>query len=1207
MVLCPHQQEAPRVPSDAWLFCAACGPLSGQLACLAGMPLEDEPGLTGDGRCGYRVRHPLPFPELKRLVAARPSVLEAIARAEAERGREGGHQRSLSSEEKSAAARAALLLGHEEAFRRFHKDFSLDGVGSPLGYDHQVFWDAVLGPGWQGSEAVPAGEARVQVERMTEEAFAFFSYPAEAARRVARCAAPVGEEYLSAATALRAGRTDELEGGDIKDIPAQAALALLRGRADEAQLHFEALFGRSELRCYSLRAVHGLPLLVYAIVNGIRSGGREPCIRAWLSVARQLTDGVFSPLMAGERQEMECFLDNLEKVDHVVHRRGTLVPEPTLGGDLSRLPFALLYRALPSYVRQRIPAGELAEAVLSLARQQLPLLARWGALGLLNTEGLTEAQRAAMEELQAGYEEAALPLPAPSTECAYAALSAVARKQARSGSELSQSLFAMPAQLVASHVCCGAVILCMEEENDAPVEYGITPAQRCVQRYAGNGMLVLEGGSAVLYSRLFTSLQNQLEVVGSLALPGEDVLSAEPEAVLFLTHEGGSFFYATMRLRLLRGASPLFTPGCGLDVPVLETPEGRPVAVQRCMKREWRIVERLAARMTRAGVAYAEGLMQGVVPIHGFAELADLLDHCRKLGVECCWERGHGLKLHRQRGALRLERGKGDGTWFELGGGLPVDEGRVLALSDLLDAYAGREDGVLPLGNGEYVLLTAELERRLALLELICHERNGRQEVAASAIPLLDVVESSATPASAPAAAPALPAGLRATLRPYQEEGFRWLAERAQMGLGALLADDMGLGKTVQVLAMLLHAAEQAGAGASLVVTPVSLLGNWAEEAARFAPTLRVLSYDPKQPLLPHELAAGTLVLASYGQLATRLKEFAALHWDVLVLDEAQAVKNPDSQRAKAVCALQARARFCLTGTPIENSLLDMWSQMRFLNPGLLGTRASFRKRFRKVGTQELALLRQALAPLVLRRTKAEVLTQLPPLTETVEWVEFSKEERALYESLRRAAIGKVGAGEGHISILAELTRLRRVCCHGKLALPEYAGGSAKLVAMVERVEELRAAGRHTLIFSQFTDVLDLAEDALSAQGITCLRLDGSTPAALRNKRVKAFQEGLADAFLISLKAGGAGLNLTTADYVMLLDPWWNPAVEAQAAGRSHRMGQQQPVTLCRFMVRGTVEERIAEMHREKRELAEQVLSGRVEGLSLANLRALLA
>ncbi len=1204
MALCPHQQEVSCVPSDAWLFCAACGPLPEQLACLAGMPLEGEPELRGDARCGYRVTQPLPFPELRRLVAARPAVQRAMARAESVRGREGGSRRSLGCCEQAAAARAALLLGREKAFKLLHRDFSSAGSGPAFDSEYREFWDAVLGPGWQGSEAVPAGEARAQIERMTADAFAFFPYPPGAARGGGHSASPQGEDYVAAAAALRSAAAAQPDG---KDFSARAAQALLRGRADEAQHLFESLFGRSELGCYLLRVKHGMPLLVYALVNAIRIGGHALYVRAWLSAARELTEGVFSDSMRQEQQELVHFIDNLEMVDHLVNRRGTFMQEPSLSGALSRLPFALLYGALPSYVRQGMPAGELAEAVQTLAQQQLPLLARWGALGLAMAEGLTEAQRAAMETLQQGHEEEGPSLPTPSTECALAALSAVARKQARSGSTLSQSLYAMPPLMVASRAACGAVVLCREDEEEAFAEYEETPALRCAQRYADEGRLVLEGASAAEYTRLFVSLQNQLEVLGSLALPGEELLPEEPEAVVFLSHEGGGSFYASMRLRLLRGASPLFTASLGLDVPVLETPEGREVAVQRHMEGEWRIVERLARRMTRAGLDYAEGLMQGVVPLHGFAELATLLNCCRKLGVECCWERGYGLTLHQQRGKLRLRRGKGEGKWLELGGGLPVDEGRVLALSDLLAAFAGREEGVLPLGNGEYVLLTAELERRLALLELICHERKGRQEVAASAIPLLEMVEGVSPAASAAEDELPPPAGLLATLRPYQQEGFRWLAERAQMGLGALLADDMGLGKTVQVLALLLHAAEQVGAGGSLVVAPVSLLGNWAEEAARFAPLLRVQVYDPKQPLKPGELAAGTLVLASYGQLASRLKEFAAVRWDVLVLDEAQAVKNPDSQRAKAVCALQARARFCLTGTPIENSLLDMWSQMRFLNPGLLGTRAGFQKRFRKAKAPELVLLRQALAPLVLRRTKAEVLTQLPPLTETVEWVEFSKEERALYESLRRAALSKVGEEEGHISILAELTRLRRACCHGKLVLPEYAGTSAKLVALVERVEDLRAAGRHALIFSQFTDVLDLAQDALCAAGISYVRLDGSTPAARRQAAVRQFQQGEADAFLISLKAGGAGLNLTAADYVILLDPWWNPAVEAQAAGRSHRMGQQQPVTLCRFMVRGSVEERIAEMHREKQELAEQVLSGRVEGLSLNNLRALLS
>ncbi len=1201
--------SVPASPSDAWLLCAACGPLSGSLAAQAGIPLNDDSHLEERFR-NYTVLKAPPFLKLKRWIAAHPAVQAAMEQVESQRRREGARKRKLSHDELAGSARAALLLGRGKDFQRCYQLYTHE---QPYEWhpdpQHLLFWDAVLGPGWQGADAVPEGAARDEIVLLTAEACAFFAIPQGAARGTGLCGAPAGVEMLEMAAALRAVQPEELLEREQRGCRlAPAVCELMNGRFAEAQQQFVSIFRRGVDCCYSVVAGHGMPLLLYALVGGVLGGGNARYIEAWFGQVRYAVEFVFPPCMGRECREMIRFLDNLQQVDAIVNRQGCPLLEPDLGGPLSCLPFALVYRILPSILRQKFSASQLADAVLSLKRQGLELFARWGACGLTGAAGLSAKQESALSALRQRVPGGHIPLPVPMAERAVSDLMEIASRQRQCPKSLYWGIPGTQRTVKASLMAAGGVMI--RAGNVDVWDEATTAALLCMASYARNGTLLLEGCTPAEFTRLFTALQGQVNVVGSLAAEDDVVQEPHPEAVLLFSREWEHSFRVAFRLRLLPGTEPLMLPGCGLEIPVLVDASGSAIPVQRDMKKERVLLKKVAVRLQQCGLSWAGELLHGEVPIKDFDALAGVLQVCREQGVECCWEKGQTLRLYHPQGGLSLQPGKEHGSWFELGGGLPVDEGRVWELSALLEAFSSREGKALVLGEGEYVLLTPALERQLALLTLVSHEKHGRRGVASAAIPLLEAVKRQEESPEAPTAAPvALPEGLQATLRPYQEAGFRWLAERAQMGVGALLADDMGLGKTVQVLALLLHVAQRADSGPFLVIAPVSLLGNWAEEAVRFAPSLRVITFDPKCPEALEEAGCGTLVLASYGQVTARLKDIAAHMWELLVLDEAQAIKNPDAQRSQAVCALKARTRLCLTGTPVENSLLDLWSQMRFLNPGLFGTRAAFQRRFKRAKAEELALLRQSLSPLVLRRTKSEVLKQLPALTETVDWVDFSAEERSLYESLRRAAVDKLGeAGEGtdRISILAELTRLRRACCHGRLALPEFTGSSAKLAAMAARVSELRASGRRVLIFSQFTDVLDLAEETLREQNISWVRLDGSTPTAQRNAAVRRFQQGKADAFLISLKAGGTGLNLTAADYVMLLDPWWNPAVEAQAAGRSHRIGQKQPVTLCRFMVRDTVEERILALHRDKKELAEQVLSGQAEAMSLANLRVLL-
>jgi SNF2 family DNA or RNA helicase len=444
------------------------------------------------------------------------------------------------------------------------------------------------------------------------------------------------------------------------------------------------------------------------------------------------------------------------------------------------------------------------------------------------------------------------------------------------------------------------------------------------------------------------------------------------------------------------------------------------------------------------------------------------------------------------------------------------------------------------------------------------------------------------------------------------------MSRLAHAGLGACLADDMGLGKTVQTLALLLS---RAALGPALVIAPTSVCGNWTAEAARFAPSLRVLNYGEgdRQALLA-EAGAGDLVIASYALAQIDDEAFGAREWATLVLDEAQALKNAATKRAKAIATLQAGFRLALTGTPVENRLADLWSIMNLLNPGLLGSSGQFNDRFagpieRQRDEAARGRLRRLVSAFLLRRTKAQVLTDLPPRTEIVHRIEPGPEERTFLEATRRSAIERIAGlgdevaeGQAAFHVLAELTRLRRAACDPRLVAPELGIVGAKAQEFEQLALEL-VAGRHkALVFSQFTDFLKLLAERLVAAGISYQYLDGSTPAAERTKRVAAFQAGVGDLFLISLKAGGFGLNLTAADYVLIVDPWWNPAAEDQAMGRAHRIGQQRPVTVYRLVTAGSVEERIVALHQDKRSLADGILEGQDQGkpIGAAELRELL-
>ena len=580
------------------------------------------------------------------------------------------------------------------------------------------------------------------------------------------------------------------------------------------------------------------------------------------------------------------------------------------------------------------------------------------------------------------------------------------------------------------------------------------------------------------------------------------------------------------------------------------------------------------------------------------------------------WPQGQRMKLAGQVGAgsMRISLNQ-RGDWFEADGELRIDEQQVIDLQRLLALTATTSERFLPLGEGRFLALTDDFRRRLEDLRQLADSSAKKPRYHPLTATLLEEIGAGLGEFNTDQAwqqrvarlqtddqPSAIPSTLSAELRDYQMDGYHWLMRLANWGVGACLADDMGLGKTVQTLAVLIERAPQ---GPSLVLAPTSVCANWLAEAERFAPTLRprLFGQGDRQAQLD-ALGPFDLLISSYGLMQTEIDRFAAeqRHWNGLILDEAQAIKNPATRRARAALRLQADFRIATTGTPIENHLGELWSLFRFLNPGLLGSQEAFNKRYagpieRDNDPQARDRLRRLVRPFILRRLKSDVLKELPPRTEIILQVEPGPRETAFYEALRRKMVDDLEQSgnnddgqQQRFQVLAAITRLRRAACNPALIAPEAGIASAKLALFLDTVNELRDGRHKALVFSQFVDHLTLIRAALDQRGIHYQYLDGSTPAKARNQRVQAFQAGEGDLFLISLKAGGTGLNLTAADYVIHLDPWWNPAVEDQASDRAHRIGQQRPVTVYRLVARGSIEQQIIELHSRKRDLADGLL-----------------
>jgi SNF2 family DNA or RNA helicase len=563
--------------------------------------------------------------------------------------------------------------------------------------------------------------------------------------------------------------------------------------------------------------------------------------------------------------------------------------------------------------------------------------------------------------------------------------------------------------------------------------------------------------------------------------------------------------------------------------------------------------------------------------------------------------------------------------WFELTA--DIDFGGVTAdFPALLEALAAGQRAI-PLADGSVGILPESFAAQFAPFAALAQSQDGKLRYGRIQMALLDALLAGQPRARVDEAFERLreqlaagerpeaenePPGFQGTLRHYQREGLGWLMFLEGLGLGGCLADDMGLGKTIQVLALLLRRKALVTAAGlphrpSLVVVPKSLVFNWMEEALKFAPALRVVNHTGNaRTETADDLGEQDIVITTYGTLRRDIIRHRETEFDYVVLDEAQSIKNAASQAAKACRLLKARHRLALTGTPVENHIGELWSIFEFLNPGQLGSAPRLR-RFLADGRGSADVVARAVRPYLLRRTKAEVLSDLPEKTEQTLFVELGEEQRRAYDELRHhfraelsGRIGRLGIGRSRIAVLEALLRLRQTACHPGLVDPARIDDpSAKLDTLLEQLDEVIAEGHKVLVFSQFTSFLAILRRKLDARSLPYEYLDGRTTD--RQARVAHFQEDPdCRLFLVSLKAGGQGLNLTAADYIYILDPWWNPAVEAQAVDRAHRIGQTRRVFAYRLIARDTVEEKILALQDKKRELAESIV--RADAGVIANL-----
>jgi SNF2 family DNA or RNA helicase len=694
---------------------------------------------------------------------------------------------------------------------------------------------------------------------------------------------------------------------------------------------------------------------------------------------------------------------------------------------------------------------------------------------------------------------------------------------------------------------------------------------------------------------------------------------ADPTPILTLlaTEEGG--LKIQLRVQPFAQGGTLFYPGEG-GSNLSTTIGGRKIRVERNLDEETRLKTLVLDTCTLFDDLKTES---GDWVLEHREQYLELLLQLRPLEDQVKIQMPEGQELRVSRPEVNVESfsckvERSSKSWFKIDGDLVIDLDFRLSIKELLERE--RVGRFIVLGEGDFLALSDQLVSMLDELSEVTeiHEQ-GVRFMETLAVPAEGVLEGHGIEMSSDRHWKRVqskikkmkgqqktvpPTDLNATLRDYQLEGFRWLVNFAQLGSGGVcLADDMGLGKTLQALTTLLYFADK---GPSLVIAPTSVVQNWINESHHFTPSLNVSRFggtrDQRLQMINH-LRPRDVILCTYGLLKTEVDLLATPNWNIVVLDEAQNIKNHATQAAKAAVRLRSHFRFVTTGTPIENNLTELWSLFQFLNPHLLKGIRDFRDRFlnpieKSDSYAARKRLNRLISPFILRRTKENVLDDLPPLTEITLTVDLSDEERNLYEGIKMEHLYEIeeqlsqGDSKARMQLFALLTKLRQISCHPRLAFSDIDMESSKLNAFKTLVSRLIEGNHKVLVFSQFVKHLEILREELEHLRISYQYLTGSTSTKDRQKHVDAFQSGEGDVFLISLKAGGVGLNLTAADYVIHMDPWWNPAVEDQASDRAHRIGQERPVTVYRLVGKDTIEEQIVALHQHKRDLADAILEG---------------
>ena len=730
--------------------------------------------------------------------------------------------------------------------------------------------------------------------------------------------------------------------------------------------------------------------------------------------------------------------------------------------------------------------------------------------------------------------------------------------------------------------------------------------------------------SGAVLEKMLPVVSQYIEVHSDLLEGGSSLenVQGDPTVHIKIFPDGDEYMIGVSVLPLAGGQKRCF-PGKG-DKVIYDQMEGGRFQVTRSRTDEKRLWDEMIS------------FLRSVTDSEGFDaeefyllpdELLQLVEWVaeKQDGYVLEWPEGKKIKVYPSSQSSASVGIKSNEGWFDVEGEIQLKDAGSVKVFELLSLIStGNLVGnYVRLNEDSYLALTDSLRRQMKRLESISQFGRGSARISKFSVGALAEIIKGKQDAlrtdvgysdlvnkieEASRLNPKVPVELNAVLRDYQYEGFKWMVQLDHWGAGACLADDMGLGKTVQTIAFLLY---KASAGPSLVVAPASVVMNWVNELNRFAPALSVklLNHQSDRAQTLSDASAGDVVITTYGLLPQEEEELTRVSWNVVCLDEAHTIKNRQTKTSSAAMQLKASSRVILTGTPVQNYLGELWNLLQFLNPGLLGSFEQFSRKFIINEEADLSALRRIVQPFILRRTKAQVLDELPEKTEVVRNVALSDMEILAYENIRERVREEL-AGENKVTVnaLAEITRLRQAACSMGLVDDRWKGGCSKIEAFVDLIKSIASGGNRVLVFSQFTSFLTMANRALDDAGLEYFYLDGSTPIKRREQMVKDFQRGQKQVFVVSLKAGGLGLNLTGANYVIHLDPWWNPAIEQQATDRAHRIGQQQPVTVYHLVSSNTIEEKILRLHKVKRDLADTFLAGTdvAHALTIDDLRDLL-